>query len=470
MGNLCEVNLNSFRKTRLSKCLKPSNRYTLSWNFALEAISTATFPTQKRMLRALLPKFALPSRTCTERTLFTEIVSILPTPKCYFELSSHASFRCVAYQCRLFAVKFENIMFETAARDSEIKIIDFGLSKKFLPGDQNKTMTEGVGTIYTMAPQVIRGTFYTSKADLWSLGVIAFMLLASQKPFKGKKRRQVVEHIMQCDYSFDSEIWSTLSAESKDFISHLLVMDPDERMDAKTALKHRWLSKEYKLSDRRPDEALMRKVEDSLLAYKYTSALKKVALNVIARKSTPREIFQLRKAFGQYDIENDGTISFEEFKEALKQSNYSDKELEEIFSSIEVNAIGHIMYTGKSSCINDSSIIQRSIQLPHTFTTEFLAATLEVKGCVEEERIADAFDRLDNDESGYISPQDLRELLVGYSEKEIQALIAEADTDHDGQISFEEFKKIFNKRTETFAAKALSLDQELPAAEAPAAD
>jgi Ca2+-binding EF-hand superfamily protein len=247
-------------------------------------------------------------------------------------------------------------------------------------------------------------------------------------------------------------------------------MDPDERMDAKTALKHRWLSKEYKLSDRRPDEALMRKVEDSLLAYKYTSALKKVALNVIARKSTPREIFQLRKAFGQYDIENDGTISFEEFKEALKQSNYSDKELEEIFSSIEVNAIGHIMYTGKSSCINDSSIIQRSIQLPHTFTTEFLAATLEVKGCVEEERIADAFDRLDNDESGYISPQDLRELLVGYSEKEIQALIAEADTDHDGQISFEEFKKIFNKRTETFAAKALSLDQELPAAEAPAAD
>lgn len=244
-------------------------------------------------------------------------------------------------------LKFENIMFETAEPDSEIKIIDFGLSKKFRPGDHNKTMTEGVGTIYTMAPQVIRGTAYTSKADLWSLGVITFMLLASQKPFKGKKRRQVVDHIMRCDYSFESEIWRTLSAESKDFIRHLLVIDPDERMDAKTALKHRWLSKEYKLSDRRPDEELMRKVEDSLLAYKYTSALKKVALNVIARKSTPREIFQLRKAFGQYDIENDGTISFEEFKEALKQSNYSDKELAEIFNSIEVNAIGHIMYTGK---------------------------------------------------------------------------------------------------------------------------
>lgn len=89
---------------------------------------------------------------------------------------------------------------------------------------------------------------------------------------------------------------------------------------------------------------------------------------------------------------------------------------------------------------------------------------------MEEERIADAFDRLDYDESGYISPQDLRELLVGYSEKEIQALIAEADTDRDGQISFEEFKKIFIKRTETLAAKAISLDQDLPVAEAPAPD
>lgn len=174
-----------------------------------------------------------------------------------------------------------------------------------------------------MAPQVLQGV-YTSKADLWSLGVISFMLLASQKPFKGKKRRHVVEHIMRCDCSFDSDVWETLSAESKDFISHLLVLDPEQRMDAKTALKHRWLSKEYKLSDRRPEEELMRKVEGSLLAYKHTSALKKVALNVIARKSTPREIVQLRNAFGQYDIENDGTISFEEFKEALKQSKYSD--------------------------------------------------------------------------------------------------------------------------------------------------
>lgn len=104
------------------------------------------------------------------------------------------------------------------------------------------------------------------------------------------------------------------------------------------------------------------------------------------------------------------------------------------------------------------------------FQIEFLAATLEVKGCIEEERIAEAFDRLDSDESGYISPQDLHDLLVGYSEKEIHALISEADTDNDGQISFDEFKKIFNKQTETFVVKAISFKDGLPAAEEPASD
>jgi calcium-dependent protein kinase len=237
-------------------------------------------------------------------------------------------------------------MFETMAEDSPIKVIDFGLSKKFLPEEHHRTMTEGVGTIYTMAPQVLQGV-YTSKADLWSVGVIAFMLLSSTKPFYHKRRRKVIDRIMRCEYSFRGELWAGLSDESKEFISHLLVMDPKQRMDANAALKHKWISKEYKLSDRRPDEDLMSKVEDNLLTYKDTSALKKVALNVIAHKSSPQEIYDLRKAFDQYDSENNGIISFEEFKMALKESNYGDAELGEIFLSIDVNSNGHIMYTGK---------------------------------------------------------------------------------------------------------------------------
>jgi serine/threonine protein kinase len=83
------------------------------------------------------------------------------------------------------ALQFENIMFENRSDQAEIKVIDFGLSKKYLPND--RFMTEGVGTIYTMAPQVLQG-IYTDKVDVWSIGVIIYMLLSNTKPFYHRKR------------------------------------------------------------------------------------------------------------------------------------------------------------------------------------------------------------------------------------------------------------------------------------------
>ena len=199
-------------------------------------------------------------------------------------------------------------MWENESADSEVKVIDFGLSKKFLPSE-HRTMTEGVGTIYTMAPQVLQGV-YTSQADLWSIGVIAFMLLGNQKPFYHKRRRKVIDKIMRCEYRFSGKYWEQISGEGKDFIEHLLVLDPKQRMNGTQALAHKWLSKEYSLSDRRPDETLMKDIEDNLMEYKYESELKKIALNVIAHRSSADEIMELRKAFDQYDSKNDGTISF----------------------------------------------------------------------------------------------------------------------------------------------------------------
>ena len=88
-----------------------------------------------------------------------------------------------------------------------------------------------------------------------------------------------------------------------------------------------------------------------------------------------------------------------------------------------------------------------------------MAATLEVKGDIEVERIAEAFDRLDSDDSGFISPQNLRDILGNYSDQEIQSLVAEADTDKDGRISFEEFKRFFRKSTRTLSHKVLNFNE-----------
>ena len=316
-------------------------------------------------------------------------------------------------------IKFENIMFESRAPDAEIKLIDFGLSKKMAEGGR-KYMTEGVGTIYTMAPQVLKG-IYTSQADIWSIGVITYMLLSNTKPFYGKKRRHVVSRILKGAYTFYAPSWEEISSEAKEFVNETIEVDPKVRLNAEQALQHKWLSKEFPLSDRAPSANIMDTVHDNIVNYGAVSEFKKMALMVLAHKSTRDEIIELRKAFDAFDTANNGTISLDEFKAAMKKSNnnHSDEDTENLFRSLDVGADGEIYYL------------------------EFLAATLEAHGRITEERLAEAFDRIDCDDSGMISKQNLRDLLgKNYSDEKISQMLSEMECKEEG-INFEEFSKIF---------------------------
>lgn len=318
-------------------------------------------------------------------------------------------------------IKFENIMFESKDPDAEIKLIDFGLSKSYSP--QNKYMSEGVGTIYTMAPQVLRGV-YTSQADLWSSGVVAYMLLSNTKPFYGKKRRHVVSKILQGNYNFYSKIWNKRSDESKAFVRSLICVDPKKRLTADKALEHPWLDREFPLSDRVPEDKLLDSVHESIAAYAEVSEFKKMALMVIAHQSSTEEIMALRKAFDAYDANNGGTITFEEFKAAMQKSNtqYSNEDMEKMFKSVDIGHDNEIYYL------------------------EFLAATLEVHGRITEERLAEAFDRIDSDDTGFISRSNLKDILGSdFSAEKVDSFISSADADGDDKISFEEFMNFFNQ-------------------------
>lgn len=240
-------------------------------------------------------------------------------------------------------LKFENIMFESSRNDASVKIIDFGLSKKFLgsPG----IMTDRVGTIYTMAPQVLQG-MYSSKADIWSIGVIAYMLLSASKPFHHKRRRVVIDKIMRGSFNFDSSAWESISEEAMLFITHLLVVNPGDRPDAEEALKHEWIQKREDLPDRKVvSTKSLNKIHDNLSNYRHTSELKKLALTVIAHRSTQKEILKLREVFEQFDTEKNGILSYEEFHNALKKTDFSKEMLDEIFHSVDINKNGHIMWT-----------------------------------------------------------------------------------------------------------------------------
>lgn len=237
-------------------------------------------------------------------------------------------------------------MFENTSTNATIKIIDFGLSKKFI--GKTGTMTERVGTIYTMSPQVLKGK-YSAEADLWAVGVICFMLCSSVKPFYDKRRSVLIDQIMGCKYNFDPAIWSNISDDAKDFVSKLIVVDPKVRYDSVKALSHQWIVNRERLPDEKPSEDVLSKIDGSLLNYRHTSRLKKLALTVIAHRSTTAEMQKLRHIFQEFDKSQDGVVSFDEFRQVLEKMNYPEETLAEIFESIDFNQNGHIMWTEVSS-------------------------------------------------------------------------------------------------------------------------
>eukprot|EP01082_Thalassiosira_pseudonana_P007369 g7078.t1 g7078 contig23:1807757-1809052(-) len=137
-------------------------------------------------------------------------------------------------------LKPENILFETTDEDSSIKIIDFGLARKHYAKHGEPPMKSLVGTPYYLAPEVLRKC-YGKECDLWSVGVIAYILLSGYPPFNAPSSKGVYQKVMRGKYWFPSAEWKHVSIGAKDFIHRLLQMDPKKRMTADQALIHPWI-------------------------------------------------------------------------------------------------------------------------------------------------------------------------------------------------------------------------------------
>lgn len=319
-------------------------------------------------------------------------------------------------------IKYENIMFESKKTDARVKLIDFGLSKCFW--HNNQILTGQIGTLYTMSPQVIKGV-YTAQADLWSIGVVTFMLLSgSDPPFWGHSLQTIISQVMNSQVEFKGNTWKTRSNESKHFVKSLLKVNPKLRLTAVAALKHPWLSKEIDFSDEEPDAELLSDVKSNLIHYAANDNFKRIALNIIAKNSNTEEICELRKVFDEFDTDHVGSISFQEFKLSLRKLGHFEKhKIKAVFDKLDVNESGVIMYT------------------------EFLAAALEAQGRINDVRIKEAFDVLDSNGTGFISAEDLRKVLgIKCSDTYIDEIIKSADIDGDGQISYDDFKQHFEQQ------------------------
>ena len=160
-------------------------------------------------------------------------------------------------------IKPENILFESTDDNSPIKIIDFGLARKHFGGatrsadytseDAQPKMSTIVGTPYYIAPEVLRKR-YTKSCDLWSVGVIAYILLCGYPPFNGANNKEVYDSVKKGRYHFPSSDWSGTTKEARDFIRRFLQKDPRKRMTVEQALNHPWIVKHVNTQSLMSDE------------------------------------------------------------------------------------------------------------------------------------------------------------------------------------------------------------------------
>lgn len=226
-------------------------------------------------------------------------------------------------------------------------------------------MSEKVGTAYYIAPEVLKQK-YDEKCDIWSCGVILFLLLSGCPPFPGKTDEEVLKNVAKGKYSIKGDEWKYISEDAIDLIQKLLCLDTTKRLSAKEALEHKWFQKDLPVDKERLQHNLK-----NLKSFRAEQKLQQAAYTFIASQlTTKEERQQLMETFKALDTNGDGTLSREEILEGYKQL------MDEEEAEAEVNRIMQMVDLDKSGAID---------------YTEFITATLDKKKMMSKERLEQAF-------------------------------------------------------------------------------
>ncbi|KAJ8478738.1 hypothetical protein OPV22_022465 [Ensete ventricosum] len=209
-------------------------------------------------------------------------------------------------------LKPENFLFTSEDEKCTLKAIDFGLSDFVKPDER---LTDIVGSAYYVAPEVLHRS-YGTEADMWSIGVIAYILLCGSRPFWARTESGIFRAVLKAEPSFDESPWPSLSSQAKDFVKKLLNKDYRKRMTAAQALCHPWL--------RNPEEV---KIPLDIIVYKLvkayicSSSLRKSALRALAKTLTVNQLYYLREQFSLLGPNKSGYISLQNLKTALLKNS-----------------------------------------------------------------------------------------------------------------------------------------------------
>ncbi|KAH6760066.1 calcium-dependent protein kinase 16 [Perilla frutescens var. hirtella] len=340
----------------------------------------------------------------------------------------------VAAECHLHGfvhrdMKPENFLFKSPKEDSHLKATDFGLSDFIKPG---KKFQDIVGSAYYVAPEVLKRKS-GPESDVWSIGVITYILLCGRRPFWDKTEDGIFKEVLRNKPDFRRKPWPGISNAAKDFVKKLLVKNPQARLTAAQALSHPWVREGGEASEIPLDISVLSNMRQFV---KY-SRFKQFALRALASTLDEEELSDVRDQFDAIDVDKNGVISLEEMRQAMEKDlpwRMKDSRVLEILQAIDSNTDGLVDFS------------------------EFVAATLHVHQLEEHDtekwhqRSQSAFEKFDVDRDGFITPEELK-MHTGLRGS-IDPLLEEADIDKDGRISLPEFRRLL--RTASMSSRGVA--------------
>jgi calcium-dependent protein kinase len=346
-------------------------------------------------------------------------------------------------------LKLENFLFEGDSSSSPLVLIDFGLSKHY---DPHERMRQRVGSCYYTAPEVLNGD-YDYRCDLWSLGVICYMLLSGTPPFGGKTPDDIHSSTLTKTLAFPERAFRHVSPVSVDFLSRLLVKDPCRRMTAEEALQHPFIALAAQGAAALPpvpppaatatataalgmppppgaaalpsagrplsgDQA--NKLLSCCVAFAESSSITRLLLCMVSFSMSWEKTLEFRSEFFALDSDGSGTLSFAEFSRIAACLPYgvSEKKMRAVFNRMTLTDVETIaLANARRSDADLSLLVSATAQLRGTKLKEelqyreFIAAALYHRLPIEQERFLLTFDHLDCDKEGVLTSASLQQML-----------------------------------------------------------
>ena len=316
-------------------------------------------------------------------------------------------------------LKPENLLFESEDPDSKLKLIDFGTCKYIT---KNAKMVDRIGSAYYIAPEVITGN-YDEKCDVWSMGIILFIMLSGSPPFGGRNNGEIISSILMKEPRYDPKKWKNVSEGAIQLVKSMLTKSVPQRITAQDVVNSPWVQ-QYISSDQ-PNKKLASRSFKNLAKFTTSSKLHRATLSYIVNQMmSTQELSNLRDLFSTLDKNGDGLLSIDELKQgASVLSSEIVENIERIIKNVDEDGNGHINYS------------------------EFLMAATNWQKELSHERLRAAFKEFDKDGSGGISVEELVDSLGGGKGQDhiFIEMIKQADTNDDGQIDLDEFIAFMEK-------------------------